>query len=302
MKNTLSRREKESNGFIRAYGYCYSGTEEERKVKEQAIRDYCMENRYSIETIYSDVGSDNRLMDVLYAEPMKCKPKILIVPSVKDMQSDGLELSYRSYLIAQRGFRIIYMDGSPNDEIAEYFAKRESRIRVERMTAGRERRVAAGIYPNGRNPFGYYMMDGKLYVDKYEAFIVRFIFYRRSQGCSYYMISTELNQRNFLNRNNSSFYSYSIQNIERRKRFYQGYFTYMGVEHKGRHTPILTENENCLWGDEFEKRVLDEEENAKLQRLMDRTGRSVGKPPKVKPYVVLEERPTEKPKRRKIQG
>ena len=302
MKKLISREEKESNGFIRAYGYCYSATVEESKLKEQAIRDYCMENRYSIEKIYSDVGSDNRLNDVLYAEIMKCKPKILIVPSVSDMQCDGLELSYRSYLIAQRGFKIIYMDGTPMDEIASYFALRESEIRVRRMDAGKDRKAKAGLAPNGRNPYGYYMVDGKLYMDKYEAFVVRFMFYRRAQGCSYYMIAKELNQRNFLNRNNSTFYPKSVQNVERRKRFYQGYFTYHGEEIKGKHTPILTESDECLWGEEFEKRVLSEEEEAKLQRLMDKTGRSVGRPPKVKPFIVLEDRPKEKAKKRKIQG
>ena len=259
MKKVISREEKESNGFIRAYGYCYSATMEESKLKEQAIRDYCMENRYSIEKIYSDVGSDKRLNDVLYAEIMKCKPKILIVPSVSDMQCDGLELSYRSYLIAQRGFKIIYMDGTPMDEIASYFALRESEIRVRRMDAGKDRKAKAGLAPNGRNPYGYYMVDGKLYMDKYEAFVVRFM-------------------------------------------FYQGYFTYHGEEIKGKHTPILTESDECLWGEEFEKRVLSEEEEAKLQRLMDRTGRSVGRPPKVKPFIVLEDRPKEKAKKRKIQG
>lgn len=302
MKTTVSREEKESNGFIRAYGYCYSATEEERIEKEKSIRDYCMENRYSIETIYSDVGEDKRLMDVMYAEKMKCKPKVLIVPTLSDLQSEGLELSYRSYLIAQRGFRIIFMDGSAMDDIAVYFAKREAEIRVKRMDVGRDRLAREGIFPNGRNPYGYYMLEKKLYVDKYEAFIVRFIFYRRSQGCSYYMIATELNQRNFVNRNNTSFFPMSIENIIRRKRFYQGYFTYLGEERKGKHTPLLTDNENCLWGEEFEKRMLSEEEEAKLQRLMDKTGRSVGKPPKVKPYIVLEDRPKEKAKRRKLQG
>lgn len=302
MKSGISRKEKEENGFIRAYGYCYSASEEESRLKEQSIRDYCMENRYSIETIYSDIGGDNRLNDVMYAEKMKCKPKILIVPAVKDMQSEGLELSYREFLIAQRGFRIIFIDGSAMDETAVFFAKRESEIRVKRMDVGRDRLAREGIFPNGRNPYGYYAMDTKLYVDKYEAFIVRFIFYRRSQGCSYYMIATELNQRNFVNRNNSSFFPMSIENVVRRKRFYQGYFTYLGEERKGKHTPLLSEDEECLWGEEFEKRILDEESEAKLQRLKDKTGRSVGKPPKVKPFIVLEDKPREKAKRRKLQG
>lgn len=298
MKGALSYKERLDNGFEEAYGYYYAVDREEGDRKKKIITDYGKENRYLVLDVFGDVGSREELENLLYAKKIKKVKKVIILSG--EELGDEMERQYNCFMFGWKGMEVVSMDGFKADPLVDYITERERVSRVERMKAGRERKVAAGEQPNGRSPYGYYRSKGKLYVDEYEAFVVKFIFYRREQGCSYYMIANELNQRGFRNRNDSRFWSANIQRALENKRLYQGYFTYNGVEHKGNHTPILGEED--LYGKRFVNKMMNEEEKAKLARIKDKYGRSAGKPPAVKPYFVLDEaKINEKAKRREIQ-
>lgn len=281
-----NRKTKEKYNFSLAIGYARDDKEIER------IKDYGKEYRYIIDEIYIETPRE------MLSERFKSKPKYLICVSPI---AEGKEKGYIEYGLMLRGLEIIYIDGSEVDETARYYAEREKETRIERMTAGRERRAKAGLYSHGRCPYGYYYENGKLYMDSYEAFVVKFCYLRRKQGCSYYMIAKELNQRGFQNRNGTSFFPKSISSMIERKSFYQGKINYHGEEIKGVHTPILSEDEECLWGKIFEENILSEEEEAKLKRYKDKFGRSTGRPAKLKPFIVYEETDKEGIRRRKLQ-
>lgn len=293
MKGSISNQVKEENGFERVYAYCPSPD------FKKELTDYGKEHRLLLEKIYCDDGDREQLHQLCYLESMKNKPKKVLLRTIDDL-GEGYEKDFMSYLLGWRGFEVFCIDGSNVSPIIGYMTSRDREIRVEKMTRGRERKAKSGNVVNGRSRYGYYWYDGKHYIDKYEAFVVKFIFYRRAQGCSYYMIANELNLRGFRNRNDRKFWASGMKKIIDRKRFYQGYYTYNGVEYKGSHTPILSEDESNLFDKRFENKMMNEEDEAKLARLKEKYGRSVGKPPEVKPFFVIDDSERGDAKRRKM--
>lgn len=273
----LAREEKLKYGFSLAEGYCLSPKE------RRSIYDYANMERYVIDRVFVE-----DITPLLYGEKFEKRPRYLIIPCPKDL-GEGNELIYREYLLRLRGMEIIYMDGSALNETASYMAEREKEIRLDRMSHAREERAKKGLVSNGRQTYGYYDKEGRLNINEYEAFVVRFIFFRRAQGCSYYMIAKELNQRGFKTRKGTDFYPAFIKGVEERKGFYQGTVTYHGKNYRGQHTPLLSKDEECLWGEVFEQKVMDKEQERKLKKYRDKLGNSVGRPPSMKPFIVIKE-------------
>lgn len=194
---------------------------------------------------------------------------------------EPLERKYLAYKLGLRGF-VVFVDGYSDTEV-DFFIKREKEYWEKARSIGRQKRKEKGKFMGGAIPYGYYVAKKKLYIDKYESFVVKFCFYRFSQGCGYAGIAKELNLRKFRNRNGNPFKAGSIQSIIENKRLYQGYFTYNGEEIKGDFKGILEDTEELLTK-EWKNRVFDEATEARIANVMKT-------PPKeIRPYIIAEDR------------
>ena len=213
------------------------------------------------------------------------------------IELEEYEKEYIGYKLGCRGF-VLFMDGTDNPLI-DYFVKREKEYWDRAREIGRQKRKESGGFVGGTCPYGYYVTKKKLYVDKYESFIVKFAFYRYSQGCKFSGIAKELNLRGFKNRNGNPFKSGSIESIIKNKRLYQGYFTHNGEEIKGDFRGILEDSEELLTED-WKKRVFDAETEAKIAEHEKRLKGDRAVPLVVHPYIIADDRDEAKKKVRRI--
>lgn len=205
------------------------------------------------------------------------------------------EKKYIAYKLGCRGF-VRFLNGDDDPEV-DYFIKREKEYWNKARTIGRDKKRESGKYMGGVVPYGYYVLKKKLYIEEYEAFVVKFVFYRFSMGCSYGGIAKELNLRKFKNRNGNPFKAGSIKSIIDNKRLYQGYFTYGDKEVKGDFKGILEDSEELLTKD-WTNRVFDEATEAKITKYRETYHRQA--PNEVKPYIVGEDRYDVKSKMREV--
>ncbi len=205
------------------------------------------------------------------------------------------EKKYIAYKLGCRGF-VRFLNGEVDPEV-DYFIKREKEYWNKARTIGRDKKRESGKDMGGVVPYGYDVLKKKLYIEEYEAFIVKFVFYRFSMGCSYGGIAKELNLRKFKNRNGNPFKAGSIKSIIDNKRLYQGYFTYGDKEVKGDFKGILEDSEELLTK-EWTNRVFDEATEAKITKYRETYHRQA--PNEVKPYIVGEDRYDVKSKMREV--
>lgn len=244
MKARLSREDLIRGGFKEVWLY----TTPENK---NELEYYCFERRLLVEkTFIGEEGMDA----LLYGEVKDAKPLI-----VKEWLGN-----FETIKLTMRGIEIRYIDGTDIEWVKDIVAK-ETEWRREKAIRAKKKKQLEGGYVGGGVPYGYYSLKKKLYVDTYEKFVIEFVFYRRLQGISKPNIAKELNLRKFKNHSGHPFTSDNIEQILRQKRFYQGYVTVDGVEIRGKHRPVLAENDKKLV-EEFSKTTFDEETEARISR------------------------------------
>lgn len=116
--------------------------------------------------------------------------------------------------------------------ILSVFAQLERENIFERTRGGMQKRVEAGYWPGGgRTPFGYdYDPAQGILVPNADAERVRYLYDRYLDGASMQTLADELGLR----------YERVVYNILTRKSN-AGYIVYNGVEYRGRHQPIVSE-------------------------------------------------------------
>lgn len=267
--------EKRDKGFIDVVGLLIG-------IDEDALYRYCVENRLILRDCYDTVE-----------EVMNSKGKTPVV--IKELGIDGYEKEFVLFkLIVKRG--VILIDGEIN-ELTAYIGNREREYQRETMQKTRDAKGYNGGYVGGYIPYGYYHKDKKLYIDDYESFIVKFVFYRHSQGCSVSGITKELNLRKFKNRNGNKFTTTSVKGILDKKRLYQGYTTYKGKEVKAEFRGILEDTADLLT-DEWKNRVFDAATEARISKHRERYHSENSVPNSIKPYILVGEDGAKKKGRR----
>lgn len=261
LNSNISYDEYRANGFKEVWGIG----------DKDLIRRFCNAERYYLTKVVD-------LDTALYGDE---KPEGYVI----GIKLEEKERLYIEYKLGCKGF-VRFLDGE-NSDLMAYFAKREKKYWDRAREIGREKRKRSGAFIGGVVPYGYYLVKKKLYVEEYEAFVVKFVFYRFSQGCGYGGIARELNLRGFKNRNGNPFKAGSIESILKNKRLYQGYFTYKGEEIKGDFKGILEDSEEILTRD-WINRVFDKETEAKIAKYREMYHKSA--PKEVKPYVIAEDR------------
>jgi len=244
------------------------------------VHRFCMENRMIPNRVYENIE------DIKYGSDRT--PLVL-----GDKRVLGKEWEYWLYKIGAR--REIILVGENIPEWILRFSENEKAFERERAKRGRAAKGKKGGYLGGFVPYGYYNVNKKLYVDDYESFIVKFVFYRHSQGCSLNGIARELNLRGFRNRNKKEFLAGSIDKILKNKRLYQGYVTYEGKEVKAQFSGILEEDGSV--NKEWKERVFDAATEAKIARQREKHHGDMSVPHEVRPYILVGQDPKEKTRR-----
>lgn len=266
----ISYEEYRANGFKEVWGIG----------DRDLIRRFCYAERLYLTKI---VDLDTALYDAN-------KPEGFVIET-----DFGKDKKYIAFKLGCRGF-VKFTDGYSDEEV-EYFIKKEKEYWQRARTVGREKKKESGKYMGGVVPYGYYVLKKKLYIEEYEAFVVKFVFYRFSMGCSYGGIAKELNLRKFKNRNGNPFKAGSIKSIIDNKRLYQGYFTYGDKEVKGDFKGILEDSEELLTKD-WVNRVFDEATEARIAKYRETYHKQA--PNEVKPYIVGEDKYDVKSKMREV--
>lgn len=217
-----------------------------------------------------------------YGAGKRCR---ILVRDKSDL-GEGYVADFNAVKIVEKNFKLEFLN--PCDtELIKVFQERNTEYRKKCMALTKQRRGEAGEFVGGVVPYGYYTYRKKLYVDEYESFIVKFIFYRRTQGVSYNNIAKEMELRGWFNRQEKPFSSGSVKNIVDKVRFYQGWITYNGVEYRGKHKAILKDNDKLLtdkWIDrtfdiETEKRIAEQKIKISSDRVLPRV---------VKPFIIAD--------------
>lgn len=245
------------------------------------IHRFCMENRLIPNEIYKDVDS------LIYSNR---KTPIVI----SDKRLLGEEWEFKLFRIGvKREIMLV------NDTVPEWilkFSENERSYERERTKRSRAAKGKRGGYLGGYVPYGYYNINKKLYVDDYESFVVKFVFYRYLNGCSINGIAKELNLRGFVNRKDKPFGAGSIDGIIKNKRLYQGYTTFDGEEVKGDYRPILEESSELLTK-EWKERVFDSATEARISEHRKKHHSENSVPHEIRPYILVGTEPKKKGRR-----
>lgn len=242
---------------------------------------FCMENRLIPNEIYTDIES------LIYSNR---KTPVVI----KDKGMLGKDYEYLLFKIGTK--REIMLVGDTVPEWILRFSELDRAYERERAKRNKKAKALKGGYLGGYVPYGYYVANKKLYVDDYESFIVKFVYYRYSLGCSLNGIAKELSLRGFRNRKDKPFGAGSIDKIIKNKRFYQGYTTVDGKEVKGDYSPILEENGDVLTK-EWKERVFDSATEARISEHRKKHHSENSVPHEIRPYILVGTEPKKKGRR-----
>ena len=267
MKYSMERRRE--CGYIDVYVYLYAPVETKVKEMRREAEGWCIERRFIPHYILDTDRS--KIRDLMYLGKVE-KYEYMVIYSPENVGEDVINILFT---IGMRGVKnFISMDGWEFPPMILSLINRQKDINKDKIHAGRLKKAKEGIYIGSTPPFGYKRSKNKdeLALDFYEAFVVRYIFYRREQGFGYKSIASELNRRGFTNRFGNPFNHIVILNIVKKKDFYRGYLEQEGIKAKGKYTPLLTEDgkvDMSYIGNKFD--VEEEEKEAKRAKKRKRT-------------------------------
>lgn len=234
----LSNEEKAEAGYRGAYVYEYYREEETDRVRKRS-NDFLTRNRlYRLDGII-DTGDKTNLRRLLLILKLDKKAPVVF----NYTPADTREYEYIYFAMLYRGFSEIYfVDGYEVSDLTRYITDRAKEDLTSKILVGREEKLARGESIFTRCPYGYEFKQGKLRINEYEAFIVRYIYYRKSQGAGAKRIAGELRVRNFFNRQKKPITTDNVEMVLENYRIYQGYGRYLGKEYYGNHTHLIDDD------------------------------------------------------------
>ena len=190
------------------------------------------------ESFYDGEGTDNLRRLIL---TMKLDKKCPVVFNYAP--ADEREYDYLYFAMLYRGFSEIYFVNEHEvSELTKYITQRAKDDLTSKILVGRKERIERGESLFTRCPYGYEYHRGKLRVNEYEAFIVKYVFYRKMQGAGNKQIAGELSARGFHNRKGGLIYVRNVEHILEHKKIYQGYISYLGKMYYGNHTHLIDDD------------------------------------------------------------
>lgn len=248
----------------RAVAYCRVSTDsqagEDRfgiEAQREQIKEYCAENDIEVSQWFIDEGvsgaaKKRKAFDKILGGEVTNPPVQYVIVAKADRLARDINLYYAfKSRLAELGLEIISVteDWSAQDKltamILENFMAVAAEIEREniriRTSGGRNLKAKMGGYAGGRAPMGYKIVDGALVINEEEAKVVRFIFDRKTRGCSMLSTVKALNEEGFKTRGGKEFVISSVQSVWNNERTYRGEYRYGkdGEWVKGMHEPIL---------------------------------------------------------------
>lgn len=263
----LTREDKERAGFRDAYVYEYYSEAGEKGIRGKT-NTFLTRHRMKLKESIIDTGDKKNLRRLLLI--LKLDKKVPVVFNYTP--PDPREYEYMYFAMKYRGFNEIYfIDEYEVSDLTKYITDRAKEDLTSKILVGREEKLARGESIFTRCPYGYEFSSGKLRVNEYESFVVKYIFYRRSQGAGAKRIASELRARHFCNRQRKPIHVDNVEMVLENYRIYQGYGTYLGKEYYGNHTHLIDDDKIPIgkFGERLTRADLEmsEEVRRKIDRL-----------------------------------
>jgi DNA invertase Pin-like site-specific DNA recombinase len=123
------------------------------------------------------------------------------------------------------------------------FAEYEKELIKLRLSGGRKAKARKGGYAGGRPCMGYRAekLNRKLVLDSEQAATVKRVFAIRDGNPKLFLkeIAARLNAEGFKSAEGGIFYPISVKRILDRRSFYEGLYSYAGIEADGQHQQII---------------------------------------------------------------
>ena len=223
----------------------------------ELLTNYAKAHKWNVYNTYIDDGYSGKDMNRpafqnLVADIKKGRVDIVVVwmfdrisRSQKDMLTiieDILEPNNCAYVSLCENFDTSTPLGMAMIGILSTFAQLEREQIKERMAMGKEARAKKGLWNGGSEaPYGYIYKDGLLYVDDFEAMIVRKIYALAGEGKSDRKIAAILKNEGYKTRL-GEWQRTSVRGILN-KEIYSGIITFKDSKFEGLHDPIIDSDE-----------------------------------------------------------
>lgn len=252
-----------------AVGYIRVSTENQAQddkygvdAQRQSIIQYAKDNGYIITKWYEDhiSGASDRKpeWDKILSTKVDNPPFQAVIVYKNDRVARDMKLYfYYLYKLDLKNIKLISVTEDFKGEaefaniyraLLQFVAEQERKNITRRTTAGRYEKAKKGGYCGGKAPYGYYTRNGKLYIDKEEAGMVRLVFKMLDRKIPMSNIADFLNSDGYRTRVGGYFYPSNINAIKKNRKFYEGFYKYGEMKYvRGEHTPLfIIEKEGTL--------------------------------------------------------
>jgi DNA invertase Pin-like site-specific DNA recombinase len=226
--------------------------------QKDAVEKYCGENNIDLLEIFQDTISgslDERPGLIALLEQTKSgKIAQVIVPKLDRLSRDTLYCLWIEKELRKNGVELVsiaepYRWDDPMQKmmltIVAAFAEYEKELIKMRMGGGRKAKARHGGYAGGRPCIGYKVEKGKkvLQLDDLKTDTVRRVFEIKDANPKLFLreIASKLNAEGLTPAKGKKFYPVQVQRILNRRNFYEGVYSYAGIEANGQHEGILGE-------------------------------------------------------------
>ena len=223
----------------------------------ERLTKYAEAHGWHIYKIYTDPGFSGSNMDrpalqeLISAVKQKKFEKVLVYKLDRLSRSQKDTLTIIEDILIANNVDFVSMNenfdtstpfGKAMIGILAVFAQLEREQIKERMAMGKEARAKKGLWNGGSEaPYGYIYKDGLLYVDDFEAMIVRKIYALAGEGKSDRKIAAILKNEGYKTRL-GEWQRTSVRGILN-KEIYSGIITFKDSKFEGLHDPIIDSDE-----------------------------------------------------------
>jgi site-specific DNA recombinase len=248
---------------MRAAGYLRVSTDDQASenaygldAQRETVNRYCETNNIELCSIFQDTVSgglhDRPGLLSLLEKAKGGEITRVIVPKLDRLSRDTMYCLWIEKELRKNGIELIsvaepYRWDDPMQKmmltIVAAFAEYEKELIKLRMSGGRRAKARRGGYAGGRPCMGYKSekLDRKLVLDVEQAATVKKVFEIKDHDPKLYLkeIAAKLNSEGFRTAEGGIFYPVSVKRILDRRSFYEGVYSYAGIEADGQHQHII---------------------------------------------------------------
>ena len=224
------------------------------KTQEQAIKEYCKNNKLELVKIFRDEGISGTTIDregltdlllsfnginkvvVLNTSRLwrEDTPKVLIQRELKKVNADIISIEQPTYSIYNKDPNNLLING-----MMELLDQYERMSIALKLSKGRKTKVKGGVKGCGVAPIGYKWNDkAQIIIDEEQSKIVELIFKKYTEVESIGKVKNHLDSEGYKTNQDKSFSKQSIINILSND-FYKGIVRHGKIEKEGNHKPII---------------------------------------------------------------